>query len=392
MIYTTQSGVSACFSCFQSEVQSLLTESKLDELAAKFTTRELTDLLSKPQFEGYLEATLKQLLATSGSFVTCPKCDVAIEITTGDLASEREFLETQRGLDGRELTPQTMKHCLEHRITCRSCLESFCSSCLSFPYHMGFTCSGYHHFRHSEHCRFCDSSCDSLDDAPEDEEESGFLLIKPGTGPRGRNALPISDLSKGFYYSAWLEMQNPSTDLLVQGMGWNGRGQVFLGVSEGRLLAAVTDTEGRTRRFLGPSLPLRALSKVGIEYTVPGHELRLSASYSGIPITAVTAHRRTTVQEEQLRLVPREEQDKSRTLYPVGFLPGILLQATMLGLVPRMQADPVLATFEASEDLILYILWPVHKQVRVSITHIRPSLHPSILVVSLISVSLRKSG
>ncbi len=60
-------------------------------------------------------------------------------------------------MDGRSVFLSSYSHFLSHRVLCRAglCHTSFCTACLSTPYHLGLNCSEYKEWLASPRCRFC---------------------------------------------------------------------------------------------------------------------------------------------------------------------------------------------------------------------------------------------
>eukprot|EP01102_Stenamoeba_stenopodia_P008507 TRINITY_DN2451_c0_g1_i2.p1 TRINITY_DN2451_c0_g1~~TRINITY_DN2451_c0_g1_i2.p1 ORF type:complete len:816 (-),score=105.06 TRINITY_DN2451_c0_g1_i2:50-2497(-) len=98
---------------------------------------------------------LKKYLASSGlQLVTCPNavCGCIFE----KMAAGTDIDPNLIGMNGKPLSPEATQHYLECRFRCRECNTEFCSSCLSSPYHTGYTCQQFIRSL-STKCRFCGS-------------------------------------------------------------------------------------------------------------------------------------------------------------------------------------------------------------------------------------------
>ena len=61
----------------------------------------------------------------------------------------------QKDNEGNKLSKAAAKHMGEYRARCNVCGKNFCSKCLEYPYHLGYTCESYKEYKNSAKCRYC---------------------------------------------------------------------------------------------------------------------------------------------------------------------------------------------------------------------------------------------
>ena len=79
-----------CFDCLRSMISSALQVGRVSSLAPEFTVLDIRELLTKPEFERYLEASLTELLDADERFTKCPACDVAVEVVRSNIENAEE--------------------------------------------------------------------------------------------------------------------------------------------------------------------------------------------------------------------------------------------------------------------------------------------------------------
>ena len=79
------------------------------------------------------------------------------------------------GLEGRDAfaTPVSCRRASSvedsYRYRCKDCEVDFCALCRTYPYHSGFTCSGWREYTTQEVCRYCKRTLDDKNRAPDAE-------------------------------------------------------------------------------------------------------------------------------------------------------------------------------------------------------------------------------
>lgn len=158
----------SCVSCHAARIMQKINSSEFSEVMSSFSIQDIQDILSYEDFQSYLDASLTSLVSDDKLFVRCPKCQISVEIRTGESS---DLMGCQLiGLDNKPLRPHAVKHYLSNRIRCRTenCHTDFCASCLCSPYHTGLNCAEYIEFLSAPKCRFCKSPVTSLNRAVND--------------------------------------------------------------------------------------------------------------------------------------------------------------------------------------------------------------------------------
>ena len=138
-------------------ILTMISEGKSDQVTDIASMEDVKDLLTKAEFENYIQSTLKDFLANSAQVAKCPKCNLAVEVAYHTWASKLSNLTKEMGIDKRPMTDDAQKHFLANRIRCRNeqCETVFCKQCKTTPYHTGFNCAEYKAFLNAPHCRYC---------------------------------------------------------------------------------------------------------------------------------------------------------------------------------------------------------------------------------------------
>jgi hypothetical protein len=140
------------------------------------------------------------LAAKRDHLVTCPKCNVLVELPSARSLSSppmtQDCTRTTDSAEGGQLIvapparqpsppPATLlaerdEHFNTHRVRCYDCRAVFCSDCLVMPYHDGFTCEQFRTRALVLSCRFCTAV------VPDRREERSFFdrLFRRRRAPR----------------------------------------------------------------------------------------------------------------------------------------------------------------------------------------------------------------
>lgn len=90
---------------------------------------------------------LKQMADKAG-LVVCT-CGNIFELLEGTVSH------CQKDNSGKTLSKAAAAHMGKCRVRCNGCGRNFCSKCLEYPYHLGYTCEGYRSYKNSAKCRYC---------------------------------------------------------------------------------------------------------------------------------------------------------------------------------------------------------------------------------------------
>jgi len=126
---------------------------------------DLKTLLTKEQYDQYLNNSFGELIESSERFVSCPfqGCSAIIEVQNNEVDDSLSEAE---------------KHKNQYRFRCRQCDNEFCASCQRIPYHSGFTCKNFDVYQTSLQCRFCRVQLTEKNKAPVLPKENSPGLIE----------------------------------------------------------------------------------------------------------------------------------------------------------------------------------------------------------------------
>ena len=146
-----------CRSCIRdSALRSFVTKNNCvcKECGLELQEKDLAKVLSRKEMDKYHEAQLERFLEADNRFIRCPneQCKCPIETM---LALSRDLEEKANGEDGQPLHGEQLRHYNEFRYRCPNCATNFCSSCMTVPYHAGYTCEEFSTFTKARHCKFC---------------------------------------------------------------------------------------------------------------------------------------------------------------------------------------------------------------------------------------------
>lgn len=154
-----------CTKCIRSYILDRVSQKKAvgmlcpaNQCSLELPTADIQKLLTKNDFESFLEATLMAFIESDNLSFKCPnqQCQLPISRAPTEIGPVPDPM-TETDSDGKLLSAETWIHFQEYRIRCRSCNTIFCASCQSIPYHKGHTCAGFIAYRNSRRCRFCDT-------------------------------------------------------------------------------------------------------------------------------------------------------------------------------------------------------------------------------------------
>ncbi|ETO23319.1 hypothetical protein RFI_13860 [Reticulomyxa filosa] len=120
-------------------------------------------------YQKQIEEMQKEFLISSDPSMTqCPQCKNYFVTETGEV----EHTSKENRLDGKPIGMEEQKHKARWRFRCSECSTIFCGSCKTSPYHIGYTCETWKHYREAQKCRFCDKPL-TADNTAKPESGSG---------------------------------------------------------------------------------------------------------------------------------------------------------------------------------------------------------------------------
>ncbi|KAJ6243970.1 e3 ubiquitin-protein ligase mycbp2 [Anaeramoeba flamelloides] len=118
---------------------------------------EIKLLLTKDEFEEYLEASLNEALGGT-ELICCPSCSFRFEkLQNPKNTIEKVSAIVEYDSNMKELSNKAKIHRNTWRFRCRNCGKGFCAKCKSTPYHLGFDCQSFRQLKSIEKCRYCES-------------------------------------------------------------------------------------------------------------------------------------------------------------------------------------------------------------------------------------------